>query len=49
MQMGQAAGTAAVLAAAVGGVQRDVDTALLRAQLVADGALLEPLTVEVIA
>jgi len=47
--MGQAAGTAAVLAAAAGGVPRDVDPALLRAQLLAAGALLEPLSAEVVA
>ncbi len=49
MAMGQAAGTAAVLAAAAGGVPRDVDPALLRAQLLAGGALLEPLAAEAVA
>ena len=40
MAMGQAAGTAAALATAGGGVPRDVDTAELRARLAAAGAIL---------
>ena len=49
MAMGQAAGTAAALAAASGGVPRDVDPDLLREQLLASGALLEPLAAQVVA
>ncbi len=43
MAMGQAAGTAAALAAAAGTTPRGIDPARLRACLVGDGALLEPL------
>jgi glycine/D-amino acid oxidase-like deaminating enzyme len=42
MAMGQAAGTASALAAANGSTPRAVDAADLRARLLADGALLEP-------
>ncbi len=42
MAMGQAAGTAAAMAAADGRLPRDVDVARLRARLLHDGALLEP-------
>ncbi len=42
MAMGQAAGTAAALAAAAGTSPRAIDPATLRARLVADGALLDP-------
>ena len=48
MAMGQAAGTAAVLAAAAGGTPRSVDPLLLREQLRAAGALLEPLAAELV-
>jgi len=43
MAMGQAAGTAAALAAAAGTAPRAVDPVVLRARLVGDGAVLEPL------
>jgi hypothetical protein len=41
MAMGQAAGTAAALAAGGGGMVREVDTSLIRNQLRSDGAILE--------
>jgi hypothetical protein len=47
MAMGQAAGTAAAMAAAGGTVPRAVAADLLRARLAEDGALLEPVDVEV--
>ena len=43
MAMGQAAGTAAAMVAAAGITPRALDARQLRAQLLADGALLEPL------
>ncbi len=43
MAMGQAAGTAAALAASGGAVARAVEVATLRARLLDDGALLDPL------
>jgi hypothetical protein len=46
MAMGQAAGTAAVLAAGMGCVPREVPSGLVRAQIVEDGALLEPMSAE---
>jgi FAD dependent oxidoreductase len=42
MAMGQAAGTAAATAAEAGTTPRAIDAAALRARLLADGALLEP-------
>jgi hypothetical protein len=48
MAMGQAAGTAAVLAAGAGGTPRTVDPALVRERLLAGGALLEPLEAAVV-
>lgn len=44
MAMGQAAGTAAAMAAAAGGAPRDVDSTRLRERLLANGALLEPVS-----
>jgi glycine/D-amino acid oxidase-like deaminating enzyme len=49
MAMGQAAGTAAAMAASTGGVPAAVDPEALRARLLADGALLEPLPAEAVA
>jgi hypothetical protein len=46
MAMGQAAGTAAAMAASAGTAPRALDVAALRAALLADGALLEPVAVE---
>ena len=43
MAMGQAAGTAATLAAATGLPPRGLDPATVRAELLGAGALLEPL------
>jgi hypothetical protein len=43
MAMGQAAGTAAALAANANSAPRAIDAAMLRAALLKDGALLEPL------
>jgi len=43
MAMGQAAGTAAAIAAATGLTPRALDPARLRARLLADGAVLEPM------
>ncbi len=48
MAMGQAAGTAAAMAAADGRLPREVDPAPLRARLERDGALLEPVDVEAV-
>ena len=42
MAMGQAAGTAAAMAAAASSTPRAVAASVLRARLLADGALLEP-------
>ena len=42
MAMGQAAGTAASMAAAAGIAPRAIDVGLLRERLAADGALLDP-------
>jgi glycine/D-amino acid oxidase-like deaminating enzyme len=47
MAMGQAAGTAAVAAAAAGSVPRAVPVDALRQRLASDGALLEPVELEV--
>jgi hypothetical protein len=49
MAMGQAAGTAAALAAASGRTPRELDHELVRTRLAADGALLEPVEMEVAA
>lgn len=46
MAMGQAAGTAAALAAANGGTPRQLDVSRLRQRLLADGALLDPVSGE---
>jgi 2-polyprenyl-6-methoxyphenol hydroxylase-like FAD-dependent oxidoreductase len=46
MAMGQAAGTAAVFAAAGGTTPRAIPVAALRDRLAADGALLEPVAIE---
>ncbi len=46
MAMGQAAGTAAAMAASAGTTPRSVEVAALRATLLADGAMLEPVAVE---
>jgi len=43
MAMGQAAGAAAAIAAASGSTPRALDPATLRARLLQEGALLEPL------
>ncbi|MHB8892973.1 MAG: FAD-dependent oxidoreductase, partial [Candidatus Limnocylindrales bacterium] len=45
MAMGQAAGTAAALAAHGGTTPRSIPAADLRARLLADGALLEPVDI----
>jgi hypothetical protein len=43
MAMGQAAGTAAALAAATGALPRSLNVTVLRGRLAEDGALLDPL------
>jgi hypothetical protein len=48
MAMGQAAGTAAAMAAAGGVTPRAIDATALRARLEHGGALLEPVDVEVV-
>jgi len=45
--MGQAAGSAAAMAAATGTTPRQVDAGELRARLARDGALFEPVSTEV--
>jgi len=47
MAMGQAAGSAAAMAAATGTTPRQVDAGELRARLARDGALFEPVSIEV--
>ena len=49
MAMGQAAGTAAALAASRGVLPRTIPADEIRARLLADGALLDPVGVEVVA